>query len=676
MSGIESPTQLYQYEGFLGGLGVYTKGHMGQSYFYLGPPDDLSAATNYGLVNVALFLSQAAIETVMHDVCDEISWEKDVFGMYPLSNACGQGKFTGTSNVPYEDANQCKEEEAFMACTVSPGMKATAETKGGWAGSPPPFECFPNPAGLLSTGAWNPFLSCADDGCNYYDGQVRGGIDPTSIPSSNSFGRSDVEGCCWWGRGAFPRESAGTCQIGKLNYYLGKRAADEGRSSARYSIDFCKDPSAICRQDSSDIIANAEIRWLMGLQYWVDNIQTYNKDGWSYIDKLHDFVNKGLADMDFFDDVSRIVTRGCHNKSKCGNPISSSERRAVFNKIILTFAKAQTGKLDEVATAPSPTNSPLKLSTSMPTKGPAKEPTLQPSSRADSKPSSSVFLMTDSPVSMAPVTADPTTSPLTAIDNPGLTAEELAERFNVANNYCASSLDDARADCATSKIKTCNAADPPCAIGTACFGNVVCLIPGSHDVTGTTNTAFGPPENSASCDGVCLVPLLADECPIGDAASAYLPDCLSIAVGGVCEGAGDCGTNVELNNCGDRDIYTRVFLEKCSSKTDSISSVENIETMQLISTAPSSSEPPSAAVINVAYPNGTMPNNNSGADVGPEEFDEQQGYFDNSPPENVELRGIGTWWRDVPLRSGSDKFRVTFLISVVNAITLLLFTVA
>lgn len=101
--------------------------------------------------------------------------------------------------------------------------------------------------------------------------------------------------CCWWGRGPFPRGSAGTCTIGKLNYYLGKRAQDDGRLSARYDVDFCEDPSSICRGPSSDPNVNAEIRWLMGIQFWVEKVQGYTQDGWSYIDQLHNFVDKGCV---------------------------------------------------------------------------------------------------------------------------------------------------------------------------------------------------------------------------------------------------------------------------------------------------------------------------------------------------------------------------------------------
>ncbi len=99
MNAMESirPTQLYQYGGFLNALGVLSKGDMGSTYFYLG--DDDSGGSNYGLANVALFLAQAAVETVQFDICDDISWEKDVFGKYAIANSCGQGRFEGVSTV-------------------------------------------------------------------------------------------------------------------------------------------------------------------------------------------------------------------------------------------------------------------------------------------------------------------------------------------------------------------------------------------------------------------------------------------------------------------------------------------------------------------------------------------------------------------------------------------------
>ena len=44
---------------------------------------------------------------------------------------------------------------------------------------------------------------------------------------SVNYSRTDVEGCCWCGRGVI--QSTGVCNFGKLNFYISKMAKDEGR---------------------------------------------------------------------------------------------------------------------------------------------------------------------------------------------------------------------------------------------------------------------------------------------------------------------------------------------------------------------------------------------------------------------------------------------------------------
>ncbi len=43
-------------------------------------------------------------------------------------------------------------------------------------------------------------------------------------------------------------QTSGICNFGKLNYFLGKRAHDEGRESRYPDIDFCKDPEVRVNQ--------------------------------------------------------------------------------------------------------------------------------------------------------------------------------------------------------------------------------------------------------------------------------------------------------------------------------------------------------------------------------------------------------------------------------------------
>merc|ERR1712166_772829 len=92
--------------------------------------------------------------------------------------------------------------------------------------------------------------------CRDYDAikaggwQMCGGAGCASSPAPvfGRPGRTDVEGCCWWGRGVI--QTTGVCNFGKLNWFLGKRGKDDGREVLYPTIDFCKDPEAICKPDS------------------------------------------------------------------------------------------------------------------------------------------------------------------------------------------------------------------------------------------------------------------------------------------------------------------------------------------------------------------------------------------------------------------------------------------
>ena len=83
-----------------------------------------------------------------------------------------------------------------------------------------------------------------------YEGQKAGGwVECEGAGCANAeapvFGqpaRTDVEGCCWWGRGVI--QTTGVCNFGKLNYFAGARAAREGRESLFPNVDFCKRPDS------------------------------------------------------------------------------------------------------------------------------------------------------------------------------------------------------------------------------------------------------------------------------------------------------------------------------------------------------------------------------------------------------------------------------------------------
>ena len=111
----------------------------------------------------------------------------------------------------------------------------------------------------------------------------------------------------------------GVCNFGKLNYFIGARAAAEGRESKYPSVDFCKDPEVICSSSQYK-----ELKWVAGMFYWMESVQPYNEGGWSYLDELAKFVEGNMQGTSFIDAVSGIVNRGCHNPvSELINAVSS-----------------------------------------------------------------------------------------------------------------------------------------------------------------------------------------------------------------------------------------------------------------------------------------------------------------------------------------------------------------
>merc|ERR1712048_155090 len=150
-------------------------------------------------------------------------------------------------------------------------------------------------------------------------------------------GRTDLEGCCWWGRGVI--QSTGVCNFGKLNFYMGKRAHDEGRPALYPDADFCKNPGYICDPSSPPAL-----KWISGFFYWLNSVQPYSdeKDGWNYITELKKWVDAGMnvGDKSFIDGASGIVNRGCHNPPACGTgELDGEVERANNFKTVLNAMK-------------------------------------------------------------------------------------------------------------------------------------------------------------------------------------------------------------------------------------------------------------------------------------------------------------------------------------------------
>jgi hypothetical protein len=245
-----------------------------------------------------------------------------------ITLACGQ---LGQSYQDYK----CSAEEAHMECPVKTEMEIKATTNAKWYGAPAPLYCAPKSKHPF-TGYWSHSAECnkpwdsPPSYCEEYEGQKAGAFVNTS-PAPNSNGRIDVEGCCFWGRGVI--QTTGVCNFGKLNYYLGARAAEEGRSSRYPEINFCEQPDAICASED-----HKELKWIAGLFYWVESLQSYDVGGWNYIAELEKFVDGGMKGNDFIDAVSGIVNRGCHNPPcATGDVDGKSDRASNFFKVISEF---------------------------------------------------------------------------------------------------------------------------------------------------------------------------------------------------------------------------------------------------------------------------------------------------------------------------------------------------
>lgn len=268
----------------------------------------------YGLVNMAAFLSQVMVDGIASDTCEEYNEQSIVndkgVTQFPLSNSCGQYSTSYQDLVCPNNAN-----EKNMECTVDTEM--TIEATSSSSSSNNGFKCGPT------------------------------SIYPSAPKNANDLDRTDVEGCCWWGRG--PLHTKGVCNIGKLNYYLGSRAFNEGRISSStpgtYSnINFCTNPSSICEGTETD----EDLLWSVAMFEWAERIQQYTSEEWgSYKENLVKFVNGGMnmyeyysqktftdVDNEFIHAVSSIVDRGCHNGPECDlypGPVNKlSQRRQAF----------------------------------------------------------------------------------------------------------------------------------------------------------------------------------------------------------------------------------------------------------------------------------------------------------------------------------------------------------
>lgn len=311
--------------------------------------------SQYALVNIAAFLAQSMQETIRYDACDENNWDRS--SGYTAANACGQ---LGQSYQHYH----CNAHEAHMQCEVDPQMSIIGTTHAKWYGAPGPMFCAPktrvpkapqwntatwcSPSAIANWSSWDTNQEfhayiAAGGSCNDYENQKAGqwqqcadpGCANQAAPNFNQPARTDVEGCCWWGRGVI--QSTGVCNFGKLNYYAGARAAREGRPSLFPDVDFCKAPDEICKST-----AHPDLKWIAGLFYWTNEVQGYpidNSYNFDYLAELKKFTDAGnMNDASFINKCSGIVNRGCPLlKCPAGHVDAAHQREANFKQVLEAF---------------------------------------------------------------------------------------------------------------------------------------------------------------------------------------------------------------------------------------------------------------------------------------------------------------------------------------------------
>mmetsp|Transcript_3771 Transcript_3771/g.6670 ORF Transcript_3771/g.6670 Transcript_3771/m.6670 type:complete len:365 (-) Transcript_3771:293-1387(-) len=310
---------LYTFDRFMSALKVFADGSIQDLYFYVGH----GTATNSvhrkrGLINVAAFLAHSKTVAVHDSICDERNTDGLEGRYHSLSNSCGQYGKT------YQNLRCSPQElEKGMECPPDPEMQISAvDALTGAEDDPPPFFCGPK--------TYFPFTG-------YYDGESKQIMNDE--PFTNRVGRSDVESCCWWGRGA--AQVKGVCMYGKLNYYLGAKAKELGRRSLFPNVDFCKNPEAICSGKYS-----YSLMWVTGLLFWVETVQSRGV----YSERLDSIADGKMGYEEFIDSLGDDILGSGEDEKR--------ERRANFLLAVDALGLRQTGATQKSLTGDATERTP------------------------------------------------------------------------------------------------------------------------------------------------------------------------------------------------------------------------------------------------------------------------------------------------------------------------------
>jgi len=138
----------------------------------------------------------------------------------------------------------------------------------------------------------------------------------------------------------------------------------DGRPSLYPDTDFCVNPEAVCSSEDSD-----ELQWVVGMFHWIKAVQSYNEDGWSFMDKLRELPLDDVTDSRFYEiliAVDCIMKTGNH---RCDIGVDSIDT--------LTEVLAVFGDKYEPVVVNAPSASPTL--TVMPSASPTRIPTCKDS---------------------------------------------------------------------------------------------------------------------------------------------------------------------------------------------------------------------------------------------------------------------------------------------------------
>ena len=109
---------------------------------------------------------------------------------------------------------------------------------------------------------------------------------------------------------------------------------------------------------------------------------------------------------------------------------------------------------------------------------------------------------------------------------------------------------------------TCNNWLGSCPLGTYCFSNMLCEA---------LQTTLTHDEKDEECTDLCLKPIDSGDCDYIWSLGLTILPCSGMSTpyeretntDQVCAGTGTCGTSMDLNNCGNEDLYMRVDVSDC-----------------------------------------------------------------------------------------------------------------